>query len=101
MGVITPKVILVIHDLIHGGKRGDEIKLKTPPATLGLQRADNGVKFVDYEGVRFFEQNKRKNSPYGEMARGGYKITWALVGDDLIRVVDDIVSYRGKKYIRQ
>jgi hypothetical protein len=38
----------------------------------------SGVSYVDYDDLRFIEQNKKKQSQWGKKAREGHKISWTL-----------------------
>jgi hypothetical protein len=38
------------------------------------------VKYLDYFGYRFIEQNRHKKSEWGKKAREGHKIMWIIKG---------------------
>lgn len=74
---ISEETIKAIHFAIHGfdeyafinGKRYD------------INIYKNGCRYMDYDNIRFMEQNMSKSSIYAKKARSGALITWGMRGD--------------------
>ncbi|TFF84515.1 MAG: hypothetical protein EU552_00370 [Promethearchaeota archaeon] len=45
-----------------------------------FKKFSSGVKYLDYFGYRFIEQNRHKKSEWGKKARQGHKIMWVIKG---------------------
>jgi len=45
-----------------------------------IKKFSSGVKYLDYFGYRFIEQNRQKKSEWGKKAREGHKIMWVIKG---------------------
>ena len=45
-----------------------------------IKKFSSGVKYLDYFGYRFIEQNRHKKSEWGKKAREGHKIMWVIKG---------------------
>jgi len=80
------EVALRVYAAIFEGKKSVEVEDKRYPirstSNLGLR--------VVYSGkVRFLEQNPKKDSRWGQMAREGHKIIWVIEdGDYTAQVID-------------
>lgn len=64
-----------IHNAIHN-KELNEVEINNEK--LPIQKTGSGLRFVDYDDIRWIEQNKSKNSTYAVRARNGEKITWGM-----------------------
>jgi len=54
-----------------------------------VQKFSSGIKFVDFSGYRFIQQNHNKKSEWGKKARQGHQIMWILKGRHyLARIMD-------------
>ena len=54
-----------------------------------VQKFSSGIKFVDFSGYRFIQQNHNKKSEWGKKARQGHQIMWILNGKRyLARIMD-------------
>jgi hypothetical protein len=75
---LTPGRILVAFEKLFGGGRGVQ---KFPRSGLRY------VKLAD--GALLIEQNPKKKSEWGELARTGHRVAWVMrAGQYLARVVD-------------
>ena len=45
-----------------------------------FERFSSGVRYLDYFGYRFIEQNRNKKSEWGKKARQGHMIMWVIKG---------------------
>ena len=45
-----------------------------------IQKFSSGIKYVDFSGYRFIQQNHNKKSEWGKKARQGHQIMWVLKG---------------------
>lgn len=83
---LTPGRILVAFEKLFGGGRG-------------VQRsARSGLRYVQLAGgVLLVEQNPKKKSEWGELARAGRRVAWVMrEGEYLARVVDGEVMMLDK-----
>jgi hypothetical protein len=54
-----------------------------------IQKFSSGIKYVDFLGYRFIQQNQNKKSEWGKKARQGHQIMWVLKGRRyLARIMD-------------
>lgn len=49
----------------------------------------NGCRALEYSGITFIEQNKKKNNIWGNMARKGSKITWGIRPNKWIQIINN------------
>jgi len=45
-----------------------------------FKKFSSGVRYLDYFGYRFIEQNRNKKSEWGKKAREGHNIMWVIKG---------------------
>ena len=86
---------LKIYDAIFNKKKNiiiDEIE-------YSIQRFSSGIKYVDFSGYRFIQQNHNKKSEWGKKARQGHQIIWILKGRRyLARIMDgDFIDLKKEK----
>lgn len=87
------KVSLKIFKAIFEGKEAVEIE----NADFTIDQFSRGIKYVDYMGYRFIEQNRYKPSEWGKKAKEGHKIMWVLKGRRYIaRIMDGNYILLGK-----
>lgn len=54
-----------------------------------IQKFSSGIKFVEFSGYKFIQQNHNKKSEWGKKARQGHQIMWILSGRRyLARIID-------------
>ena len=51
--------------------------------------ASSDVRYVDFLGYRFIEQNRNKPSQWGQKARDGHKIMWIIKDRRYLVRIDD------------
>ena len=55
-----------------------------------IKRFSSGVRYLDYFGYRYIEQNRNKKSEWGKKAREGHEIMWIIKGRRYVaRIMDD------------
>jgi hypothetical protein len=54
-----------------------------------FKKFSSGIKYLDYFGYRFIEQNRHKKSEWGKKAREGHNIMWVIKGRKYISQVFD------------
>ncbi len=61
-----------------------------------IQKFSSGIKYIDFFGYRFIQQNHNKKSEWGKKARQGHQIMWILKGRRYIaRIMDgDFIDLR-------
>ena len=64
----------MIHKAIHD-KRVKKLRLGRTDYPVQLH--ENGCRFMDYDNIRFVQQNPKAKSTLGRRARRGEQITWA------------------------
>ena len=64
-------------------------KVELEDLEYSFQRFSSGVKYLDYFGYRFIEQNRHKKSEWGKKAREGHKIMWVIKGRRYISQIFD------------
>jgi hypothetical protein len=79
------EISLVIYNSIFQNKKEFEIENEK----LKINKFSRGIKYIDYLGYRFIEQNRQKKSKWGKMAREGHKIMWVIKGRKYIAQVLD------------
>jgi len=67
---------LKIYNAIFERKKNVEIEEIEYP----IKKFSSGIRYVDFFGYRFIEQNRNKKSEWGKKAREGYKIMWIIKG---------------------
>ena len=71
------EISLKIYEAVFSGSKNVNIDdVEYPINTFSSSR----LKYVDYFGYRFVEQNPRKQSQWGKKAREGHKIMWVFKG---------------------
>lgn len=80
------EAFLLIHEAIHN-KEINYIQLLDK--TVPIQVSANGCRHLHFHNINFMEQNKAKNSKFGELARAGEKITWGIQGGSWLRIDKD------------
>ncbi|NVM44949.1 MAG: hypothetical protein HWN79_08525 [Candidatus Lokiarchaeota archaeon] len=65
---------LIIYNAIFQGEKNVEIDEIEYP----IKKFSSGIKYVDFFGYRFIEQNRNKKSEWGKKAREGHKIMWII-----------------------
>jgi hypothetical protein len=56
-----------------------------------IDKFSSGVRYIDYFGYRFIEQNRNKKSEWGKKAREGHKIMWIIKGRRyMARIMDGV-----------
>lgn len=76
---------LKIYEAIFSKKRN----VKIDEIEYPVQKFSSGIKFVDFSGYRFIQQNHNKKSEWGKKARQGHQIMWILKGRRyLARIMD-------------
>jgi len=79
------EVAKIIHKAIFSKKKEVQIANET----FSVEKLSSGLRYVDYSGLRFLEQNRRKKSQWGKKAREGHEITWILKGRKYLGQVFD------------
>ncbi|NHJ25156.1 MAG: hypothetical protein EAX89_11300 [Candidatus Lokiarchaeota archaeon] len=81
---LKDKGMKVFNALFEGKKKVelDEIEYE-------IKKFSSGVKYIDYFGYRFIEQNRNKKSEWGKKAREGHKIMWIIKGRRYIAQIID------------
>lgn len=69
-------ISLQIYKAIFENKK----KIVLENVEYSFQKFSSGVKYLDYFGYRFIEQNRNKKSEWGKKAREGHKIMWVIKG---------------------
>lgn len=93
---VTPKVWLPVFKAIFDPsvKLGDFFNVDG--ANCKMELYSNGCRMVDFEDIRFMEQNKKKiHSPYAKAAREGHQIMWITSKDFSIwygRIEDGVLK---------
>lgn len=77
---------LFIHEVLHN-KEYKEVELYGKKIPISL--SPNGCRQLYFHNMNFMEQNPKKNSKFGELARQGEKITWGIKGGNWIRIDKD------------
>jgi hypothetical protein len=67
---------LKIYEAIFNKKKNVMIDENEYP----VQKFSSGIKFIDFSGYRFIQQNHNKKSEWGKKARQGHQIMWILKG---------------------
>ncbi len=76
---------LKIYEAIFNKKKNVMIDENEYP----VHKFSSGIKFIDYSGYRFIQQNHNKKSEWGKKARQGHQIMWILKGRRyLARIMD-------------
>lgn len=75
---------LVIHQVLHD-TAFNAVDIGGTQYPVQLSRS-NGCRYIDYDGIRFMEQNKTKNSTDAKRAREGAKITWGIKDGKWLRI---------------
>ncbi len=65
---------------IYGAMFENKKKVELEEHEYSFQKFSSGVKYLDYFGYRFIEQNRHKKSEWGKKAREGHKIMWVIKG---------------------
>jgi len=89
---MTEAQLLNLHKYLHD----PTIKFVTFGTTkVPIYENRERLRFAQIEGVKYIQQNPRKDTAYGKMAQNGHKITWGirdgkwdLVIDEKIRVLN-------------
>jgi hypothetical protein len=63
-----------IHKTIHSNSTSLTIGGKE----YSVKKAANGCRSIEFNNIKFMEQNKAKSSQYAERARQGEQITWGI-----------------------
>lgn len=78
--------LLQIHNAIHGSDiLSARVGMRSYPVGITTYTR---LRYIDYNGIRFMEQNKKKDSKYGQMAREGSRITWGICEGKWILIKD-------------
>jgi len=84
------QVSLKIYKAIFNDKR--EVTIDNEK--INKKKFSRGIKYIDFSGYRFIEQNRNKKSNWGKMAREGHKIMWVIKGRKYIaQIIDDAFKY--------
>ncbi|MHA1192076.1 MAG: hypothetical protein ACTSP9_07240 [Promethearchaeota archaeon] len=76
---------LKIYEAIFNKKKN----VKIDEIEYPVLKFSSGIKFVDFSGYRFIQQNHNKKSEWGKKARQGHQIMWILKGRRyLARIMD-------------
>ncbi|MFX0071154.1 MAG: hypothetical protein ACFFAO_08690 [Candidatus Hermodarchaeota archaeon] len=79
------KVSKIIHQAIFSNEKDFQIE----GDELVVKKFSSGLRYVDYIGYRFIEQNRRKKSQWAKKAREGHEISWIIKGRKYIGQVFD------------
>lgn len=77
--------VIIIHNAIHNPYAHDVV---LDGKIYSINHYYNGCRYVDYDGVRFMEQNPAKNSRYATRARMGDAITWGMKQPNWICIIN-------------
>ena len=88
---------LKIYEAIFNKKK--EVKIEENEYLV--QKFSSGIKYVDFSGYRFIQQNHNKKSEWAKKARQGHQIMWVLKGRRyLARIMDgDFIDLKKDKVI--
>lgn len=53
----------------------------------------NGCRYIDYKDIKFMEQDKKKDTATGILAREGMRITWGIRFGSWIYIDDDVITW--------
>lgn len=68
-------ILLALHNGIHSDAKEVTVNGKA----LTVHRHNNShCRYIDYEDVRFTEEDKRRSTIYASQAKAGWKITWGI-----------------------
>ena len=70
------EISLKIYNAMFNKKKYIELE----GAEYPFEKFSSGVRYLDYFGYRFIEQNRNKKSEWGKKARQGHKIMWVIKG---------------------
>lgn len=73
--LLTTENLKRIHKAIHGK---NIVAVMINGRRYEVKIARNRCRYIDFNGIRFMEQNKYKNSEYARRARNGERITWGI-----------------------
>ncbi len=76
---------LKIYNAIFERKKSVEIEEIEYP----IKKFSSNVRYIDYFGYRYIEQNRNKKSEWGKKAREGHKIMWIIKGRRYIAQILD------------
>ncbi|MEJ2249213.1 MAG: hypothetical protein P8Y70_03405 [Candidatus Lokiarchaeota archaeon] len=79
------EIAMKIYKAIFENKRD----LNIEDDTIKIQKFSRGIKYVDFSGYRFIEQNRQKKSKWGKLAREGHNIMWIIKGRKYISQIMD------------
>ena len=68
----------LIHDALHSNVT--HLTVGRVEYEIGIN--DRNCRYIDYDNIRFVEQNKRSFTENGEKARNGERITWCTPHDN-------------------
>jgi hypothetical protein len=74
---------------IYGAMFENKKKVELEDREYSFQKFSSGVKYLDYFGYRFIEQNRNKKSEWGKKAREGHKIMWVIKGRKYLSQIFD------------
>ena len=84
------QISLKIYNAMFTGKR--EVLIENEK--IEMQKFSRGIKYLDFSGYRFIEQNRNKKSNWGKIAREGHKIMWVIKGRKYVaQIIDDTFKY--------
>ena len=79
------KLSLEIYNAMFENKKTIELE----NIEYSFKKFSSGVKYIDYFGYRFIEQNRNKKSEWGKKAREGHKIMWIIKGRRYVSQIID------------
>ncbi|MGQ4876514.1 MAG: hypothetical protein ACP6IY_20815 [Promethearchaeia archaeon] len=86
-------IAMAIYDAIFNNLENVKIENNEIP----IKKFSSGIRYIDYGGYRFIEQNRNKPSQWGKKARKGHKIMWVIKGRRYIaRIFDGEFIFLGK-----
>jgi hypothetical protein len=92
--VMLPENYILIHHAIHSSRKPVLVTLVVDgiPVELPIKTVGTGLRYVDFDGYRFMQQNPYKTSAYADRARAGEHITWGMCEGSWVLIDDRILS---------
>lgn len=80
---------VLIHNAIHNPKAKEVV---IDGHYYPILRGDNGCRYVEWNNIKWMEQNPAKNSQWATRCRMGDEITWGIVPGNWILIINGEVK---------
>ena len=81
--------IILLHQAIHDK---DLSSVHIDENMYSVQTTPRGLRYINYHGVRFMQQNPLKSGRWAKMARSGVKITWAMIQPAWLQIINGKIT---------